>query len=578
MLQTLTIRNIALIENLTIDFGPGLHALTGETGAGKSIIVDAVNLVLGARSDRSLIRTGTEKASVEAVFGEEASAGAAAWLREKEIDPEDGPVILYREITVTGRSICRICGVPVPLSTLRELADQLMDIHGQHENRFLMDSRFHLQLLDGAGDEAHQESLRQAAEAAEAFLRCHRRYAALVRENQQRQARRAELEKALAELEKARLKPGEEETLREERERSRHAGRIAEELRKAYEGISGGDPDPALSLLKPAADALENIAPYGETYRSLAQRVRSAYYELEECGHEIGGLLNTAAFDPARAERVENRLALIARLEQRFGEDIPAVLETGRQMKAELDALAEADVETGRLEKEDRLLLADYRAKARSLSEARVRLAARFEAGMEAQLKDLGMGSTVFKVDFAPRPARAVLPRVTGDDDVSFLISPNPGEPLKPLSRIASGGELSRLMLALKNMEAAHGGLDCMVFDEIDTGISGRVAQAVAEKMASISRERQVLCVTHLPQLAAMADTQLLVEKTVSDGRTGTHVRRLTEAERADEIARMLGGASGSDESAHDHAVHMLEAARELKSKAAFRSDCERQV
>ena len=567
MLQTLTIRNIALIEALTIDFGPGLHTLTGETGAGKSIIVDAVNLVLGGRSDRGLIRTGTEKASVEAVFSEDTTGGIASWLREKEIDPEDGPLILYREITVTGRSICRVCGVAVPLSTLKELAEQLMDIHGQHENRFLMDSRYHLQLLDGTGGAAHQARLQQTTESADAFLRCHRRYAALVRENQQRQARREELEKAVAELEKAHLKPGEEETLREERERSRHAGHIAEGLRKAYTGIAGGDPDPALALLRPAADALDGIASYGETYRSLAQRVRSAYYELEECGHEINDLLNTAAFDPARAERVENRLALIARLERRYGTDIPAVLAAGKQMQTELDALAEADVESGRLEKEDRALLADYRQKAKALTEARMQLASRFEIGMTEQLKDLGMESTVFKVDFAPRPAKPSLPRVTGDDDVSFLISPNPGEPLKPLSKIASGGELSRLMLALKNMEAVRGGVDCMVFDEIDTGISGRVAQAVAEKMASISRQRQVLCVTHLPQLAAMADTQLLVEKTVSDGRTGTHVRCLTETERIDEVARMLGGASGSDESAHDHAAHMLEAARELKAK-----------
>ena len=567
MLQTLTIRNIALIDALTLDFGPGLHTLTGETGAGKSIIVDAVNLVLGARSDRGLIRTGTEKASVEAVFSEDAASAVAGWLREKEIDPEDGPVILYREITAAGRSICRICGVPVPLSTLRELAEQLMDIHGQHENRFLMDSRYHLQLLDGSGDADHQALLHRTADAAEAFLRCHRRYAALVRENQQRQARREELEKAVAELQKAHLMPGEEETLREERERSRHAGHIADGLRKAYDGIAGGDPDSALALLRHAADALDGIAPYGETYRSLAQRVRSAFYELEECGHEISGLLNTAAFDPARAERIENRLALIARLEQRYGQDIPAVLESGRKMQAELDALAEADVETGRLEKEDRALLADYRQAARALTEARVRLAERFETGMVEQLKDLGMASTVFKVDFAPKPARATLPRPTGDDEVSFLISPKTGEPLKPLSKIASGGELSRLMLALKNMEAVRGGVDCMVFDEIDTGISGRIAQAVAEKMAAISRQRQVLCVTHLPQLAAMADIQLLVEKTVADGRTGTHVRALTETERIDEVARMLGGASGSDESAHDHAAHMLEAARELKAR-----------
>ena len=565
MLQSLTIRNIALIESLSIDFDRGLHTLTGETGAGKSIIVDAVNLVLGGRADRGLIRTGTEKASVEAVFNEDEAGEAMAWLREKEIDPEDGPLILYREITAQGRSLCRVCGVAVPLSQLRELAERLMDVHGQHETRFLMDARFHLQLLDGTGDAEHQALLKETAVAAGAFLRCHRQYARLVRERDQRERRKAELDASLAELEKARLKPGEEEVLREERERSRHAEKIAEALRRAHTEIAGGDPEPALALLKPAADALEGIAVYGDAYRSLAQRVRSAYYELEECGHELEALLGSAAFDPQRAERVENRLELIGRLQRKYGADIPAVLRTQKSLAEERETLQDLDGEAERLEKEDRALLSRYRQTARELTESRKALAERFERGMTEQLADLGMGSTVFRVDFAPKPAKPVLPRDTGDDEVSFLISPNPGEPLKPLSRIASGGELSRLMLALKNMEASLGGVDCMVFDEIDTGISGRVAQAVAEKMAAISRRRQVLCVTHLPQLAAMADVQLLVEKTVTDGRTGTHLRRLTEAERVAEIARMLGGAQGSGDSAMDHAAHMLRAAGEMK-------------
>ncbi len=567
MLQTLTICNIALIESLTIDFSRGLHTLTGETGAGKSIIVDAVNLVLGGRADKGLIRTGTEKATVEAVFSEAEDSEAVAWLREKEIDPEDSPIILYREITAAGRSICRVCGIAVPLSSLRELAERLMDVHGQHETRFLMDAHYHLQLLDGTGDAAHQALLRETAGAAEAFLACHRKYARLVREREQRERRREELDKSLAELEKARLKPGEEEVLREERDRSRHAEKIAMNLRSAHTAIAAGDPDPVLAQLKPAADALEQIAAYGEAYRSLAQRVRTAYYELEECGHELQSLLNTAAFDPQRAERVENRLELIARLQRKYGADIPAVLETWKQLAAEREALTDLDGETERLEKEDRALLSAYRQAAKRLTEARRALAERFERGMTEQLADLGMGSTVFRVDFAPKPEKPTLPRTAGDDEVSFLISPNPGEPLKPLSRIASGGELSRLMLALKNMEANLGGVDCMVFDEIDTGISGRVAQAVAEKMAAISRARQVLCVTHLPQLAAMADVQLLVEKTVKDGRTGTHLRRLTEEERTAEVARMLGGARGSDESAMEHAAHLLEAARAMKNR-----------
>lgn len=565
MLQTLTIRNIALIESLTIEFGRGLHTLTGETGAGKSIIVDAVNLVLGGRADRTLIRTGTEKASVEAVFGEEALALADVWLREQEIDPEGGPLILSREITVAGRSLNRVCGVAVPLSALRSLAALLMDVHGQHENQFLLDPAYHLSLLDAAGDAAHAEILRETADACERFLDCHRRFARLVREKDQRARRAAEIRQALEELDKARLKEGEEEELTRERDRFRHAEKIAQALRGAYGALTEGNPDPALDAVRAAVDAMESLTAFGEPYASLAARLHSTYYELEETGYELAGLLASDAFDPQRAERVENRLALIARLRRRYGGDIPAILREQEKMKAEAEALSGTEEELEGLAAEDRQLLQHYRQLSRQLTASREALAERFERGMTEQLADLGMGATVFRVAFEPKKEKPPMPRPTGDDDILFMISPNPGEPLKPLNRIASGGELSRLMLALKNMEAARNGVDCMVFDEIDTGISGRVAQAVAEKLAAVSRQRQVLCVTHLPQLAAMADVQLLVEKSVADGRTGTHVRRLSGEERVREVARMLGGAAGSGDSAVSHAAQMIRAAQERK-------------
>ena len=569
MLQQLTIRNIALIEALTIDFRRGLHTLTGETGAGKSIIVDAVNLVLGARSDRSLIRTGAEKASVEALFDAGENPAVAAWLAAQGLE-SDGGVTLWREITAGGRSLCRVCGVVVPLSGLREVADLLMDVHGQHETRFLMDPQYHLALLDDAGDGAHQALRRDTAAACEAFLSCHRRYARLVRENQEKQARMEDLARSLEELKKAALKPGEEEQLREERERLRHAGKIAAALREAYGQIAAGDMEPALAKLKPAADALDGIAAYGEKYQQLAARVRSLYYELEEAGYELDRLTGEAAYDPRRAEAVETRLELISRLERRFGPDIPAVLAAGEKMQAEWDSFASLEGELTRLAAEDRALLHRYRELARALSASRRAIAGDFAQKMVAQLRDLGMAQTRFEAAFAPAPEKPPMPRPVGDDQVEFLLSPNPGEPLKPLQRIASGGELSRLMLALKNMEAARTGVDCMVFDEIDTGISGRVAQAVAEKLAHIARHRQVLCVTHLPQLAAMADVQLLVEKQVTqtpDGeRTGTHVRVLTEEERVAEVARMLFGADGSTDSALRHAREMIDAARRMKA------------
>ncbi len=566
MLQRLSIRNIALIDALTIEFGPGLHTLTGETGAGKSIIVDAVNLVLGGRSDRGLIRSGEEKASVEAAFDGTGNPAVAAWLEEQGLDPEGGPVTLWREITAAGRSQCRVCGVLVPLSSLKEAAALLMDVHGQHETRFLMEEKYHLALLDDAGDDRHRSLLRETGEACRAFLDCHRRYARLVRENEQKQARMAELKSALEELDKAKLKPGEEEALRQEREQNRHAGKIAAALREAYGLIAEGDMEPALAKVKPAADALDTIAAFGEQYQQLAARIRGAYYELEEAGYELAALLQQDLFDPRRAEAVETRLALIAKLERKYGADIPAVLAAQEKLRAEWDAFASLEGELANLAAEDRKLLHSYRSLAQALTGSRKAIAEAFEQKMVEQLADLGMAGTRFRVEFAPRTGKAPMPRPTGDDDVAFLLSPNPGEPLKPLARIASGGELSRLMLALKNMEAARTGVDCMVFDEIDTGISGRVAQAVAEKMARLARFRQVLCVTHLPQLAAMADLQLLVEKTVEGERTGTHVRRLTEEERAGEVARMLFGADGSTDTALDHARSMIAAAAATKA------------
>ena len=567
MLQSLTIRNIALIEELTIPFGHGLHTLTGETGAGKSIVVDAVNLALGGRGDKGLIRTGAERASVEAVFDVSDNAAAQAWLAEQGLGEPGEPLIVWRELTASGKTLCRICGVVTPLASLRELAALLMDVHGQHETRFLMDDRYHLSLLDSAGDAAHQALLRETAEACADFLDCHRRYAKLVRENEQRQARAAELTEDLAELDAAKLQPGEEEKLAQERDRLRHAEKISAALRLAYGSIAEGDLEPALAKVKPAADALGQIAPLGEKYQSLSARLQSAYYELEEIGYELASLLESDLFDPRRAEAVENRLQLIARLERRYGADIPAVLKKAEEMRAELDRFASMDDELRLLGAEDKKRLARYRQAAKALTESRTALAERFERGVEDQLRDLGMERTVLRAVFAPKPEKARMPRPTGDDEVSFMISPNPGEPLKPLAKIASGGELSRLMLALKSMEADHAGVDCMVFDEIDTGISGRVAQAVAEKMARIAGTRQVLCVTHLPQLAAMADVPLLVRKEVVDGRTYTRVQRLDAEAHAGEVARMLGGADGSLDSALSHARSMIASAAERKAQ-----------
>lgn len=570
MILSMRMHNIALIEDLTLDFADGLHVLTGETGAGKSIIVDAVNLVLGGRADRDLIRTGTDKAWVEAVFEAPDHPQVAAFLESQSIETDGSLITLQREISRSGRNLCRVCGVAMPVAVLKELASMLMDVHGQHEAQFLMDPKYHLRFLDESGDAAHHALLHQVEEAYQAFIQNHRRYARLVKENEQKTFRMETLKKSLDELNKAKLKAGEEEALTAEKERFRHAEKIATAVQTAYGAISVSDEGEALlTKLKTAMSALMGLNGLGEKYQSLAARCESAYYELEEIGYELADIMESGEFDPQRAEQVETRLDLIRRLERKYGENILAILENQERMQEEYDNFASMDQQVAAMGQEHKRLLAAYRNLARQLTASRHALAEVFEKRMMEQLADLGMAKTVFQAAFAPRPeGRQPMPQPTGDDSVEFMICPNPGEPMKPLSKIASGGELSRLMLAIKSLEAEKVGVGCMVFDEIDTGISGRMAQVVAEKMALIARNRQVLCVTHLPQIAAMAEHQFLVEKNTVDGRTNTSVTNLTRQQRIAEVARMLGGADGSEESAMSHAAHMLNKADELRTGA----------
>lgn len=563
MILSMRMHNIALIEDLTLEFGEGLHVMTGETGAGKSIVVDAVNLVLGGRADRDLIRTGTDRAWVEAVFDAGDSREVADWAAAQSLEEFDGIVTLYREITRTGRNLCRVCGIVMPVSQLREVAALLMDVHGQHDAQFLMNSQYHLLFLDAAGDESYQTLLSRVDAAYQSFIANHRQYGRLVRENEKKQYRMELLKKSLEELKKAQLKTGEEETLSTEKERFRHSEKIATAVLAAHHAISASeDSESVLTRVKEAMTALKSLTALGEPYSSLAQRCESSYYELEELGYELSALAENGEFDPVRAEYVEARLDLIRRLERKYGDSIPEILAAQEEMQEEYDNYASMDRQIATMGAEHKRLLTAYRTQARELTAARHALAEAFEKNMMAQLKDLGMGHTVFKVNFALRPeGKVLMPQSVGDDIVEFMISPNPGEPLKPLSKIASGGELSRLMLAIKNLEAQKGGVGTMVFDEVDTGISGRMAQVVAEKMAVIAKNRQVICVTHLPQIAAMAAHQFLVEKRVEGERTNTSVRSLNPEERIGEVARMLGGADGSEESALTHAAHMLEVA-----------------
>ncbi len=570
MLVSMTVRNIALIEHLQIDFHRGMHVLSGETGAGKSILVDSINLVLGERADRGLIRSGCDKASVEAIIDVTDCPQALGLLREQELDAEGNLLTIQREITVSERNLCRVCGVIVPLAYLRRLSALLVDIHGQHEHQSLLDAKNHMSFLDSFGDEAFLLQKEAVARSYRIWKESSGKFAALRKENAQREQRQAFLLQRVKELDAAQIAAGEAEKLAAERARFAGAERIDNAVRLAYEKVfAGGREQSAMDKLKDALEAMRGIEELDERFQALTARLSSSYYEAEEIGIELRDLIETESFDPDRNEAVLERLDLIRRLERRYGMPADELVSHHEEIREELSRLGGMEDRLKRAEADYKQKLAAYRSEAAKLTAARRDLAARFEAMMEAQLKDLGMENTRFACVFEqPSPDQKRVPAQSGDDHLSFFIAPNPGEPLKPLDRTASGGELSRLMLAMKAAGAEHDKIPCMIFDEIDTGISGHIAGVVAEKMASIARYHQVLCVTHLAQIAAMADTEYLVTKSVVGDRTYTSVRELTREQRVSEIARLIGVADSRQESGIAHARAILDAADEWKKKA----------
>ena len=572
MLQSITIRQVALIDECTIGFHDGLQVLTGETGAGKSIVVDSVNLILGGRADRDMIRSGCDKATVEAVFDVPDNPKVRDFMQKEEIEYDGRTVVIYREIAQNGRNICRVCGVMLPTAKLKALASFLMDLHGQSEHQFLADPEMHLVFLDQTGNREHNKLLCRISEAYENFIINHRAYAKLVKEGEHREDRMASLEKDLELLRKANLQAGESEKLQEEKQRLRAAEKAISGLRSVDECLTGENADGSTSLsrIKTAAAMLKDLAGQGERNSEIggiSERCNTLYFELEEIAYEVSGIIDRTNADPARLEKIENRLDLIRRLERKYGMDAGEISRMLEKLENEYEELSGLEDRINEMAREHKQLLARYREAAKELTSTRKKLAKQLEEKMTRELKDLGMENTRFEVMFKPNESgRPTMPTPIGDDRIEFMISPNPGEPLKPLAKIASGGELSRLMLAIKTLEAAHTGVESMVFDEIDTGISGRMAQVVAEKMIAISGNHQVICVTHLPQIAAAADYQYLVRKAVTGERTNTFVAELDEEGRKEEVARMISGADGITDDTLQYASGMLKAAGEIRS------------
>lgn len=569
MLVSMTIRNIALIESLQIDFQQGMHVLSGETGAGKSIIVDSINLVLGERADRGLIRSGCEKASVEALMDISDCPAVRDVLQEMELEDDNGLISIQREISISDRNICRVCGVIVPLTFLRKMSELLVDVHGQHEHQSLLDAKRHMGFMDSFGDEAFASLKEQVRESYRIWRESSSRFSKLRKENAQRVERQAYLTNRVMELDLAQIEMGESDRLAQERDRFASAEKVDSSLRGAYGLVmDGGRERSAMEKLRAAAEALSVIGPLDERYQKMSERISTCYYEAEEIGIELRSMLESENFDPARFEEVQERLDQIRRLERRYGMPADELVKHHEEIRDELTRLDSMEERLKRAEAEYKQKLSAYRQAAAKLTEARQALARRFEGLIESELWDLGMQNTRFACIFEElKPDQKKIPTPEGDDHVVFYIAPNPGEPLKPLDKTASGGELSRLMLAMKAAAADKAGVPCMIFDEIDTGISGHIAGVVAEKMASIARYHQVLCVTHLAQIAAMADRQFLVQKAVVGERTKTDVTPLDEEGRVVEIARLLGVTDRHQESGFAHARELLVSATHWKQK-----------
>ena len=554
MLLELTIRNIALIESLRIEFSQGFNVLTGETGAGKSIVVDSVNLALGGRADRDMIRTGAEKGCVEALFDISKNAEALRLADELGVDADGGVVCVSRELSRSGRNLCRIAGTVLPLSSLRQFTALLVDVHGQHEHQALMDPKRHIAFLDEFGGEDHAAKRAAVCDAHAARSETASKLRALLKDAAERERLIDTLRFQAQEIAAAKLKSGEEEKLTKRLRMLESAEKVRDGVETAYAlTYAGGDGPSAQEALKQAADAMRQIAQLDERFAKLSEDLRGLYYGVQEAGSELQAMREELSFDPRLMDKINERLELISRLERKYGATEEEVIAFGQTAQARLEAIESSDEQIAaykkQLKQQDRAL----REACAALTESRRTLAENLESGILEQLKDLGMWRTRFSVEIHPLEK----PQSGGADEIEFLISPNPGEPLKPLASIASGGELSRIMLALKALALDRGGVESMVFDEIDTGVSGRMAQVVGEKMRSIARTKQVLCVTHLPQIAALGDCQFLVEKTTDGERTQTRVVRLDAEGRVREIARLVGGAEES-ESSLAHARNML--------------------
>lgn len=549
MLSELFIDNIAIIEEASIRLQRGLNIFTGETGAGKSILIDAINAVLGERTSKDLIRTGASKAEVTALFCDVSPAVRAKLTELGYAAEEDGSLLLSREVTTDGRANCRINSKPATVSVLRELAGCLIDIHGQHDSRSLMDADKHMRFIDAFG--GLDKQIKRYSDCYHTLRAIEKRLKSIHTDEAEKARRIDLLSYQISDIEEVGPEPGEEESLLTERKRISNATRILAALGNAYEALLGEDSaEGAAGLTAEAARLLDEVAPSFEAVSDTARRMDELALELEETAHDLRQLLDEFDYEQGDLDQIERRLDAIYRLKKKYGASVEEVLSYLTNAKEELAEIELSDELSQRLTAERDTALADAQQAAQELSRRRNEAAAEFSRRVKEELRFLDMPNVEFSVDNKIGELRE-----NGLDNISLMISTNPGEPPKPLAKIASGGELSRIMLAIKTVLSGADDVDTMIFDEIDTGVSGRAAQKIGLKLKEIAGNRQVICVTHLAQIAALGDCHMLIEKKVRGGKTFTEVTPLDREARKAELARIIGGdvitditLSGADE------------------------------
>lgn len=561
MLLELHIKDFALIDSADLKFEKGLNILTGETGAGKSIVIDSVNFIMGDKQSRDIIRTGAESAYVEGVFDAN-SEEASHILQENGIDEED-VLIISREINQNGRSISRINGKTVTVSLLKQVMKYIIDIYGQHQHQSLLDEQNHIQILDSFCGSSIIEIKKQYKALYEQIKEIENQIDRINLDEKDRQRKLGLLSYQINEINEAKLKPNEDEELYKKREVLANAEKIYSSLSNAYNILySSEEQNSSYDGIGSSIGYLEGIEKYDEKLENIKNELKDVYYNLEGIVDEIREYKDNIDFEPDVLNQVEIRLDLINSLKMKYGNSIEEILAYCERSSSELNELVNNNQTIDKLSQKKKDGYIKLNKLAEDISKIRKEVAVKLEDRIEEELRYLGMDKASFKIVVEDNESL----NEDGKNKVYFMMTANVGEPLKPLSKVASGGELSRIMLAIKSVIADVDSIPTLIFDEIDTGISGRAAQAVAEKMCLISKNHQVLCVTHLPQIASMADVHFKIEKNIIDGKTYTNVLKLNDKGQTEELARMLGGAILTDLT-RKHSIEMKSLANDLKGK-----------